>query len=329
MSLRVVMMGTGEFAVPVLRALVESPHQVVALVTQPPRPQGRKKLLLPSPTAQVAQECSVPVLTPQRINAPESVTQLAQLEPEVLVVADYGQILSAQVLSVPRLGGLNVHASLLPKYRGAAPGNWAIYHGEPYTGVSIIRMTPHLDAGPLLAQEKLAIDPEETAPELEARLAQLAARMIVPVLERWAEGHLPEVPQDDRQATRAPRLKKTDGLVHWHRTAQEIKNQIRAMQPWPRAYSWLLRGGAEPLRLILHRARVAHAASEGPPGTVLSVPELAAPQERLLVATGGPQALEILELQPQGRRVMSAQEFLRGYRVAVGDRLGRADSQPN
>ena len=319
--LRVVMMGTGEFAVPIFAALLESPHQVVQLVTQPPRPRGRRGRLEPSPTARLAQQQNVPVFTPERVNAPESVARLRQLAPDVLVVADYGQILSAEVLQTAPLGGVNLHGSLLPKYRGAAPVQWAIYHGESETGVSAIHMTPRLDAGPVLAQERTPIHPEETAPELEARLARLAAGMVVPVIESLAAGAAREVPQDPAQVSRAPRLKKTDGIICWQRTAEQIKNQVRAMQPWPRAYTWWLRPEGEPLRLILHRVAVApppQAAAASPqPGEVI-----AAAADTLLVVTGGPEPLRIIQLQPAGKRAMETAEFLRGYPLRAGQRLG-------
>jgi len=330
--LRVVMMGTGEFAVPIVAALLESPHQVLELVTQPPRPQGRRGRVVPSPAAQLAQQHHLPVYTPESINSPEAVAHLRQLAPDVLVVADYGQILSPEVLATARLGGVNLHGSLLPKYRGAAPVQWAIYHGETETGVSAIHMTPRLDAGPVLAQRRTPIGPEETAPELEARLARLAAEMVVPVIQQLAAGTAPRVPQDPALVTRAPRLKKTDGLVRWERRAGEIKNQVRAMQPWPRAYTWWLRGQGEPLRLILHRVDVAAAEapgekntaeSEASPGTVL-----AAQGDLLLVATGGPEPLRVLQLQPSGKRAMDAAEFLRGYPLRAGQRLGTPPHSP-
>jgi methionyl-tRNA formyltransferase len=241
-------------------------------------------------------------------------------------VAAYGQILSRDVLATARHGGINVHASLLPKYRGAAPINWAIYHGETQSGVSIIRMSTQLDAGDILAQEALAIHPDETAGELEARLGPLGARLAAAVIETIATGGvLGAVKQDKAQVTKAPKLVKENGLLDWTRPARAVCDQVRAMHPWPTAYAYLHRPGQEPQRLIVHRARVATDApeAEATVGAVAADPAAG----RLWVWAGDGGWVEILEVQPAGKRRMGAKDFLRGNPVA-GGRLAGMDHRP-
>jgi methionyl-tRNA formyltransferase len=255
--MRVVMMGTGLFAEPAFEALLASPHEVAGLVTQPDRAAGQER----GSTRQtgkgmknIALAHHVPVAQPESVNTPEGVAALREMRPDLLVVAAYGQILSKDVLGVPPLGGINVHASLLPKYRGAAPIAWAIYHGETRTGVTIIRMTTGLDAGDMLAQEAVEIGPEETAGEVEARLAPLGARLALDVVGRLEVGPVEGRKQDPSQVTKAPKLKKEDGLIDWGRNVVEVCNQIRAMQPWPTAYTYLHRPGKAPVRVLIVRA---------------------------------------------------------------------------
>jgi len=314
------MMGTGAFAEPTFRALLAGKHPVVGLVTNPDRPSGRERELVRG-MKQIALGHAVPVFQPQSINTPEGVAGLQAFCPDLLVVAAYGQILSRDVLSVPPHGGINVHASLLPRYRGAAPVAWAIYHGETRTGVTIIRMSVHLDAGDMLAQEAIDIGPDETAGELEARLAPLGARLALESIERIAAGTARGVPQDKSQVTKAPKLTKEHGLIDWARACEEVRNHIRAMQPWPSAYTFLHRHGQRPVRLIIYRTRGRAVSPSGPPhvapGSVLS-----GESGDLWVATGGNGGIEIVELQPAGKRRMSATDFLRGHPLQPGDRLG-------
>jgi methionyl-tRNA formyltransferase len=318
--MRIVMMGTGTFAEPTFEALLAGSHPVVGLVTQPDRDVGEAR----GSTRQtgrgmkaIAQERSIAVLQPEKINTPEGAAALRELKPDLLVVAAYGQILSEEVLQSARLGGINVHASLLPKYRGAAPVAWAIYHGETETGVTIIRMTTGLDAGDMLAQEKLAIGPEETAGELEARLAPLGARLAMRVIERLAAGPVTGEKQDKALVTKAPKLKKENGLIDWSRPAQAVANQIRAMQPWPTAYTFWRREGKPPVRLMITKARALGESTGLPPGAC-RVPTAGG---SLFVAAGQGEA-QILELQPAGKRCMMISEFLRGHAVRDGDRFG-------
>jgi methionyl-tRNA formyltransferase len=220
---------------------------------------------------------------------------------------------------VPRLGSLNLHASLLPKYRGAAPIAWAIFHGEEETGVTVIRMTPKVDAGDILLQARTPIGPEETAGELQARLAAMAADLVVQAVEGAVQGTLPARPQDPTLATRAPKLRKEMGLIHWNRTARQIVNQIRAFQPWPGAYTYWEPRPGKVVRLLIHRARLSQSEPGGriqaEPGVIVQV------RPTLLVQTGGG-PLELLELQPEGKRIMTAEEFVRGYRLEIGQRMG-------
>jgi methionyl-tRNA formyltransferase len=321
--MRIVMMGTGTFAEPTFEALLAGQHPVVGLVTQPDNPGGRER----GSTRQTGQGMKnialahqVPVVQPESVNTPEGVAGLRALEPDLLVVAAYGQILSQDALAVPPLGGINVHASLLPKYRGAAPVAWAIYHGEARTGVTIIRMSVSLDAGDVLAQAEIEIQPNETAGELEARLAPLGARMAMQVVEQLAAGTVRGAPQDKSQATKAPKLTKEHGRIDWSRTAEQVCNHIRAMQPWPTAYTFLCRTGQPPLRLLIYRA-VAGAPLTVPaePGAVLLDPEQS---DHVEVATGQQTQVEVQELQPAGKRRMTAAEFVRGHRLQPGDLFG-------
>jgi methionyl-tRNA formyltransferase len=313
---RLLLIGSGPFGIPAFERLCSGRYQVVGLVTSPAKP-GTKGVLIPTPARQFAESKGLRVLEFPQINAAEAHEQIRSLSPDLLVLSDYGQILSAATLALAPLGGVNLHASLLPKYRGAAPIPWAIYHGETETGVSVIHMTPEVDAGPVIAQASLHIDPEETAGELEVRLSQLGAEVLPHAIELLARGEAQPIPQDPRLASRAPRLKKIHGLIDWSRPALAIKNQVRAMSPWPRAFTFWLRDDRPPLRLIIHRVAVLPQTQASTlPGTVL-----AAEKDQLQVSTGEG-ALAILEIQPEGRNVQTAAEFLRGYRIKEGDRLG-------
>jgi methionyl-tRNA formyltransferase len=308
--MRLIILGTGGFAVPTLRALAASAHEVALDVVRPPR--GRRDEP-PAPMHAAATELRLPLWTPESVNLPESQQRLRELAADLLVVCDYGEILHSETLATTRLGGINLHGSLLPKHRGAAPVQWAILRGEQETGNTVIQMTPGLDAGPMLGQQRVAIDPDETAGQLEARLAELGAKLVIEVVDQLAAGTTKPLPQEKSAATKAPRLKKDDGRIDWLQHAAQIKNQVRAMQPWPRTFTFWPRGGSEPLRLNIDRVTIVEH-SGGPPGTVLEV------GERLVVATGDG-AIEILDLQPAGKRRMSASEFLRGHPLQTGDRL--------
>lgn len=322
--MRLVMLGTGPFAVPTLRQLVASSHEVLRVVTRPPR--GRRAEAPPMQIA--AEELGLPLWQPDTVNSEESRSRLSADAPDLLVVCDYGEILKPETLALTPHGGINLHGSLLPKYRGAAPVQWAVLNGDAETGNTVIQMTAGLDAGPCLGIDVVAIDPDESAGELEARLAARGGDLVLGVIDALAAGTATPIKQDRTQASKAPRLEKEHGAIDWSRPALEIKNQVRALDPWPRAYTAWQREGErgessprssspqEPLRLILHRTQVVDLSSNPDvhPGTVLDA------GQRLLIATGAG-ALEILSLQPAGKRVMPAAEFLRGYQLTPGQRL--------
>ena len=318
--MRIAMMGTGLFAEPTFEKLLAS-GQVVGLFTQPDRAGGSES----GSTRQTgrgmkviaAEHPGVVVHQPESINTPEGVDMLRGLAPDLLVVAAYGQILSAEILAIPRVGAINVHASLLPKYRGAAPIAWAIYHGETHTGVTIIRISTGLDAGEMLAQQSSPLGPDETAGEVEARLAHTGADLALGVVARMAVGPVSGTKQDLSLVTKAPKLKKEHGAIDWAKAAERVYDQIRAMHPWPTPYTFWHRAGQPPLRLIVHRAtpRIALPGEQGPPGIVLPT------ADRLSVVAGEGTILEVIELQPAGKKRMTAADFLRGRRVLPGDRL--------
>jgi methionyl-tRNA formyltransferase len=317
------MMGTGSFAEPTFLKLLESAHPVVGLVTQPDRATGKERgssRLAKQGMKEIALARQVPALQPESINTPEGVQTLAALKPDLLVVAAYGQILSNEVLSTAPLGGINVHASLLPKYRGAAPINWAIYHGETQTGVTIIRMTTGLDAGDILAQQSIDILRQENAGELEARLGPLGAMLALDIVNKLAAGPVSGTPQDKSQVTKAPKLKKENGLIDWSRPAIAVCNQIRAMQPWPTAYTYLHREGFEPMRLMIQSVHAGDV-KEMDHRVSHETGSLLAYQGRMIVRAGEG-LVEIESLQPAGKKAMSASDFLRGNTSPPNSRLG-------
>ena len=310
--MNLVMLGTGPFAVPTLRALAAGAHDVVLVVTRPPR--GRATTA-DNPVLQTAHELKLETWAPPTVNDPEAQQRLRDLAADLLIVCDYGEILQPATLDTARLGGINLHGSLLPKYRGAAPVQWAILNGESDTGNSVIQMTPGLDAGPCLAQESTPIDPDETAAHLEARLAELGAGLVVGVVDQLAAGTTTPMEQDAARTTKARRLKKQDGVIDWSQPARDIKNKVRGLIPWPRAFTFWHRNQGEPLRLNIDRVQVTKDTNGGEPGTVLVA------DDHLVVQTGD-WALEVLEVQPAGKRAMPADAFLRGNPVRVGDKLG-------
>jgi methionyl-tRNA formyltransferase len=313
--MRLVMMGTGTFAEPVFRAMLAGRHPVVGLVTNPDRPSGREPDAV-GPMKQIALQHGIPVFQPENVNAPDGVAGVAAFKPELLVVADYGQILSADALNAAPMGGINVHGSLLPKYRGAAPIAWAIYHGEKQTGVTIIRMSTKLDAGDMLAREAIDILPDDTAGTLKERLAPIGAKLAQAVIEQIEAGTTMGIKQDTAQVTKAPKLKKEHGLIDWTRTAEQVCCQVRAMQPWPTAYTFWHRPEQPPYRLIVIKAVTLPAEKALPPGTVANVTK-----DSLAVAAGNGW-VSLVKVQPAGKRVMEVAEFLRGHRVQVGESFG-------
>ena len=316
-AVRIIMLGTGDFALPTFEHLIDTGHNVVALVTQPDRPQGRKQELIPSLIKQAAQTRGIAVVQPEDVNAAESLDRVRELVPDLLVTAAYGQILSPALLSIPRLGGINLHGSILPAYRGAAPVARAIQNGETESGVTVIRMTPKIDAGGMISIARTAIDPSETAGELEDRLAQSGAPLIAEAIAALIAGNVKVLPQDRSKVTKAPKLRKEDGLIDWQKPAQAVHNLVRAMQPWPVAQTyWRVRSSApkEPLRLIVHKTAVVDGG--GKPGEVIE-----SAGDRLVVAAGDG-AVALLVIQLPGKKPFTAAEFLRGHRLQPGDVLG-------
>jgi methionyl-tRNA formyltransferase len=312
-AFRVVFFGTPAFAVPTLDTLLDSAHTVAAVVTQPDRPSGRGHRTADSPVKARATAAGIPVLQPRALKDPGFLDNLAAFRADVGVVAAYGRILPEAVLAMPAHGLLNVHASLLPRYRGAAPVHRAVIAGERETGVTIMRIVPALDAGPMLAAERRPIGPDETSELVERDLARIGASLMRATLDRLVHGPIEERSQDERQATYAPRLTRDDGIVDWMRPAEDVHNQIRGLHPWPHAHSFL-----DGRRLILLRSTVSSDGSTAAPGSIV-----AAQGDDLSVATTG-SILRLVELQVEGKRPITAREFLAGHHVEPGSRFTTA-----
>jgi methionyl-tRNA formyltransferase len=312
-ALRIVFCGTPAFAVPSLRHLIAQPDfRVEAVVTQPDRPRDRGQQMAASPVKDAALAAGIPVFQPEKIKSEAALEYFERLAPDVVVIIAYGQIISQRLIDIPRLGWINLHASLLPKYRGAAPINWAIVNGEARTGVTSMRIDAGLDTGPMLLKYETEIGPDETAPELTARLAENGAPLIAETLRGLENGTISATPQDGSQATLAPPLKKEDGRIDWWLSARKIYNRIRGMQPWPGAFT-AFRGKScqiwgKPLKPV---------AAGGMPGIMLPTKE-----DGLLVICGGASVLRVEQVQLEGRRRVSAQEFANGARLAPGERFG-------
>lgn len=312
--MRIAFFGTPAFAVPTLEHLRRSDHQVVGVVAQPDRPRGRGQRLTAGPVKRAALEHKLPVLQPERMADPAFLDALRSWQVDLAVVAAYGKILPRTLLELPPLGMINVHASLLPKYRGAAPIQRAVMAGERETGVTIIRLILELDAGPMLARLVRPVRPDDTSEDVERQLALLGAALLVSVVDDIAAGRAVEVLQDSAQATHAPRLTKSEGLIDWTRSAQTIHDRIRGLHPWPRAFSYLnsarhiiLKSRVEPLPSAASGGRDAY------PGELLETSG-----EHLRVQCGDSSTLAILEIQPEGRRPLEVREFLAGHHVQPG-----------
>jgi len=308
--MRVIFMGTPEIGVPALLALIEAGHDIIAVVSQPDRPKGRGGQVSAPPVKQAAVERGIPVLQPEKVRDPAFVEAFRALAPDVAVVIAFGQILPQALLDIPRFGCINAHASLLPRYRGAAPINWAIANGERETGLTTMRMDAGMDTGPTYLRVATPIGAEEDAEDLARRLSLLAGPLLVETLARVADG-LAATPQDDARATRAPLLTRDDGRIRWDRPAREIVNRVRAFVPWPGSVTGY-RG--EPWKVV--RARVGEARpKEAVPGTLLRVDG-----DSLLVAAADG-TVRVLALQVPGKRPMPVQSFLNGHEVARGEVL--------
>ncbi len=310
MSLDLVFCGTPPFAVPTLEHLVDAGFRIHLVVTQPDRPKGRGLELVASPVKESALKLNLPITQPDRIKTNDEFrAQLTALKPDAIIVVGYGRIIPQWMLDLPPLGNINLHASLLPKYRGAAPIQWAIANGETVTGVTTMRIDAGLDTGDILLQQELTIAPDDTAETLAPRLASIGADLVIETLRRLQASSIEPRPQDNSQASLAPILKKEDGIVDFSRSATEIFNRIRGFQPWPGAHT-KFRG--KNLQFVKARP----ATGSLPPA------ELHAQANRLVVGCGHNTSLELLEIQLEGKKRSSAADFVRGYRPHPGEKLG-------
>ena len=317
-DLRIIFFGTPAFAVPSLEALIASRHQVVAVVSQPDRPKGRGHQLQATPTKAVAATHGIPVLQPAKIRDETFLQQIRELKADLGVVVAFGRILPDALLAIPRLGMINVHASVLPRYRGAAPIQRAVLAGDLETGVTIMRVETELDAGPMFAVATVPISPDATSGEMERVLAPLGAQLLLPVVDDLAAGRAVETPQDHSLATYAPKITKEEGVIDWSEPADRIHDRVRGLQPWPLAWSHL-----EGLRLVIRKTlphlppeKGPHARMSVSPGTVV-----ATTGTEIIVACGWNTQIRILEVQPEGRKTMTVRELLAGRRVPDGARF--------
>lgn len=309
---RTIFLGTGLFALPLLKRLAGAPEvELVAVVTAPARPAGRGQTVQASPVAARAAALGLLVLAPHRLRAPESIAAIRALQPDLLVLADYGQIVPPELLDLPRHGALNLHPSLLPRHRGATPVAAAILAGDDTTGMTLMRMDAGLDSGPIVVQERVRIAAAETAPELEARLAEVAARLLADSLAAWLDGQLPATPQADGGMTMTRPLLRADGRLDPTRPAVELERQVRAYQPWPGTYA-----ETDARRLLIWRAEAVGDDADLPPGTVV------ADGDGLAIATARGR-LRLLEVQPAGGRRMDSAALRRGRPGLVGGRIGQ------
>lgn len=310
--MRVVFMGSADIACPSLEGLLREPDiEIVGVVTQPDRPKGRRLKLSACSVKQRVEDSDIPVFTPQSINTDDALEMLRAWEPDLAVVAAYGQILKPAVLELPRLGCINVHTSLLPRYRGAAPIQWAIASGDAETGVTIMHMDEGMDTGDMITQRAIPIKPAETAGELHDRLGVLGSELICEVVRDIRAGRATRTPQDESQATYAPKLTKQDGRIDWTHSADAIYNRIRGFNPWPCCYCIVPAGGGHKLRV--HRAQIE--AGDGRAGEVLDVKG----DGPLVACAGG--AIRLLDVQPEGKRVMRGDAYVCGHTLQLGDLL--------
>lgn len=306
--MKIVFMGTPEFAVPTLKTLAQSGHSILSVVTQPDRAKGRGQEFQFPPVKQLALEKGFTVLQPEKINTPEFIEILRQLAPDLIVVVAFGQILSSKLLAIPSGGCVNLHSSLLPKYRGAAPINWAIMKGETETGVTTMKMDVGMDTGDILLVRKIPIKDSDTAQTLHDTLSQEGAALVLETVRRLEQRDLTPLPQDNTLATHAPKLKKEDGLIHWTKRAAEIRNLVRGLEPWPGAYAFY-----KSKRLKICAVEASAGESNDIPGTLMRLSDYG-----IEVGTGEGRVI-ITELQPEGKKRMSAMDFLHGHAMNKGD----------
>ncbi|MCL6518959.1 MAG: methionyl-tRNA formyltransferase [Armatimonadetes bacterium] len=313
--MRILFMGTSKFAVPTLQALLNSRHEVIGVVTQPDRPKGRGREVSMSPVKEVALEAGVPIYQPEKVRDENFIKLVEELSPDVIVVAAFGQILPQKLLDIPKYGSINVHASLLPKYRGAAPVHHALFEGETKTGVTTMLMDAGLDTGPILLQREVEILPEDNEGTLEERLANIGAELLIKTLDGLEQGRIQPKPQDHSLATHAPSVKKEDCEIQWAQPADKIVNRIRGCTPRPGAYTYF---EGSPLKIWL--CRRLDRDMEASPGEIIEVSK-----EGIVVGTGDGAVL-LVEVQPENRRRMTAAEFARGRHITAGMRFDSCSS---
>lgn len=309
--MNLIFLGTPEFAVPTLEALVSAGHNILEVVTQPDRPKGRHQTLTPSPVKLAALRHDLKVWQPEKIRHADSVAHLRALAPDAMVIVGYGQIIPQSIIDIAPLGVINVHASLLPELRGAAPIQWSIVRGHEKTGVTTMRIDAGLDTGDIAMKWETPVDPNETAPELSPRLASAGADLLLQTLDGLANQTVKPVPQDNSLATWAPILKKDDGRIDWTLPAKTIHNLIRGLQPWPGAFT-MFRGQS----LHLWRSRLVAAKWKLAPGALVQ-------DQGVFAVAGDGAALELLELQLEGRKRMPAEVFANGHRITTTEQLGK------
>ena len=323
--MKIIVMGTGGFAVPTFQRILDSRHEVLTVVTMPLR-SVRAKKTVDAPVRQLAQSHNCTILDPENVNDPEFLPILRQFDADLIFVCDYGKILSPDLIALTRHGGINLHGSLLPKYRGAAPINHALWRGEPTVGVSVIHITPLVDAGPIVAQsEPLKVLESDTAVEIEEKLSRIGADLVMQVIESIENSTIKPIEQLEQLATKAPKLKKSDGQIDWIRSAEEIFWQYQALQPWPKIHTTLYRENREPMDVILDTIKAIPDHTDqrktAKPGEIIS-----ADKDQILVAAGQG-TVQILSLQPAGKKIMDTASFLRGHPVKPGDRLGERNKE--
>ena len=313
---KIVFMGTPDFSVPVLKRIIEDGYEVIAVVTQPDRPVGRKKLLTPPPVKVEAIKQGIPVFQPERIRNKEELVEILALKPDLVVTAAFGQILPNELLDAPKYGCINVHASLLPELRGGAPIHYALLQGKAKTGITIMYMAEKLDAGDILTQAELTITEEDNVGTLHEKLSEIGAQLLSDTMPRLLKGEFTSIPQKDEEATFAPNIKRAQEKINWGKSGEEIFNHVRGMNPWPGAYTtW-----NDSVVKVWLTEKVSQQKGNTP-GKILSIEK-----DGILVATGNETAIKITELQPAGKKRMTTQQYLRGSEIiGVDDQLGEID----
>lgn len=308
-------MGTAEFAVPTLEAVINSNHQIAAVITQPDRPFGRGLKLRPSPVKQTALQHQLLILSPESIKEQNSIAQLRQLNPEVIVVVAYGKILPPTLLDIPKFGCINVHGSLLPKYRGAAPIQWTLIRGETETGVTTMFMNERMDEGDIIYQEKIGISPDDNYGTLSVKLALLGAQLLIKTLSAIQTGNTPRISQNHQEATYAPKIQNNDGLINWNQSTLNIVNLIRGVTPVPGAYTTI---HGKRIRILTAKVGL------GNPGTAIGRVILVGKHDEagILVQSGNKTAVQIMQIQPESGKIMTAAQFARGHKVNEGMQFG-------